>query len=77
LAGDQKNGRAIMKVFSGNLYACNTQDNIRDAPKLMRAEKVGHLPAMNANGTLEGIVSLNDIVLHAGDLSKDGTRHSG
>jgi CBS domain-containing protein len=57
----------VTEVFSGNLYACNSEDNIRDALKLMRAEKVRRLPVISANGTLEGIVSMNDIVLHAED----------
>ena len=57
----------VGEVFSGNLYACNAHDDVRDALKIMRAEKVRRLPVISANGTLEGIVSMNDIVLHAQD----------
>ena len=41
--------------------------DVRDALKIMRAEKVRRLPVISANGTLEGIVSMNDIVLHAAE----------
>ena len=54
-------------VFSGNLYACNPQEDVREALKLMRAGKVRRLPVISANGTLQGIISINDVVLHADD----------
>jgi CBS domain-containing protein len=57
----------VGEVFSGNLYACNSHDDVRDALKIMRAEKVRRLPVISVNGTLEGIVSMNDIVLHAAE----------
>jgi len=56
---------AVSEVFTGNLYACTPDDDIRDALKIMRAERVRRLPVINAYGVLEGILSLNDIVLHA------------
>ena len=57
----------VGEVFSGNLYACTPHDDVRDALKIMKAEKVRRLPVISANGILEGIVSMNDIVRHAED----------
>ena len=56
---------AVSEVFSGNLYACSPNDDIRDALKIMRAERVRRLPVINVAGALEGILSLNDVVRHA------------
>ena len=50
---------------SENLYACTPDDDIRDALKIMRAERVRRLPVINAKGELQGILSMNDIVLKA------------
>ena len=56
---------AVSEVFTGNLYACTPDDDIRDALKIMRAERVRRLPVINTYGVLEGILSLNDVVLRA------------
>jgi CBS domain-containing protein len=55
----------VSEVFTGNLYACTPDDDIPDALRIMRAERVRRLPVINAFGMLEGILSLNDIVLRA------------
>jgi CBS domain-containing protein len=52
----------VGEVYSGNLYACNSHDDVHDALKTMKAEKVRRLPVISANGTLEGMLSMNDIV---------------
>lgn len=56
---------AVSEVFGGNLYACSADDDIRDALKIMRAERVRRLPVISASGALEGILSLNDVVRYA------------
>jgi CBS domain-containing protein len=57
----------VSEVFSGNLYACHPQENVRDALKIMRSQKVSRLPVISGNGTLQGIISMTDVVLHAED----------
>lgn len=56
---------AVSEVFTGNLYACTPDDDVHSALATMRAERVRRLPVINADGTLEGILSTNDIVLRA------------
>ena len=51
--------------MSGKLFAASPDDDIHTAIKLMRKEKVHRLPVINAEGTLEGILSLNDVALQA------------
>ncbi len=57
----------VGEVMSGNVYACALDEEISSALKTMRREKVRRLPVIGADGKLAGILSLNDIVLHAGE----------
>lgn len=56
---------AVSEVFTGNLYACKPDDDIHAALKIMSAERVRRLPVINVYGALEGLLSLNDVVLRA------------
>ncbi len=53
------------EVMSGNLFSVLPDDDVRVALDAMRARKVRRLPVADADGKLQGIVSLSDIVLHA------------
>lgn len=52
------------------LYVCTPDDRVQCVLKTMRAHKVRRLPVVDLEGALEGIVSIDDIVLnvceHAG-----------
>ena len=61
---------AVEDVFSGDVYACRADDDIRTALKIMGEHKVRRLPVVASDGKLDGILSMNDIVLKAAD-SKD------
>lgn len=54
----------VGEVFSGKLYACAPDDDIKDALRIMGHGKVRRLPVINVFGALEGILSMNDVVLH-------------
>jgi len=58
---------AVEEVISGRLFACTPEDDIHSALKTMQENKVRRLPVVAADGTLEGILSLNDIVLKAAE----------
>jgi CBS domain-containing protein len=53
--------------MSGNVYACALDEEISSALKTMRREKVRRLPIIGKDGRLAGILSINDVVLHAGE----------
>jgi CBS domain-containing protein len=57
----------VGEVMSGNVYACAEDEDIKSALHTMRREKVRRLPVINYDGKLAGILSLNDIVLRAGE----------
>jgi CBS domain-containing protein len=56
---------AVEEVISGKVFACKAEDDIRSVLTAMQENKVRRLPVVDADGTLEGILSLNDIVLKA------------
>jgi CBS domain-containing protein len=65
----------VGEVTTGKLYSCKPDDDIRTALQTMGEKKVRRLPVVNAAGKLEGILSMDDVVLHADarnpDLSYD------
>ena len=61
LATDMK----VSEVISGKVYACAPDDNIRDAMETMQSSQLRRLPVVDADGTLRGILSINDVVLNA------------
>jgi CBS domain-containing protein len=55
----------VSDVMSREVFACSPDDDIHIALKTMRKDRVRRLPAIDDKGLLRGIVSANDIVLHA------------
>jgi CBS domain-containing protein len=49
-----------------NVHTCLAADETTGVLKVMQAQKVRRLPVIDQEGHLRGIVSLNDIVTHAG-----------
>ncbi|HEX6200433.1 MAG TPA: CBS domain-containing protein [Thermoanaerobaculia bacterium] len=54
----------VRQVMSGEVFSCGADDDIREALAVMRERKVRRLPVL-AHGRLEGILSLDDVVLEA------------
>lgn len=69
MAANLKNQRlsnlAVEDVISGDVYACEAEEDIRSALETMQENKVRRLPVVAADGTLQGILSMNDVVLKA------------
>ncbi|HLG13055.1 MAG TPA: CBS domain-containing protein [Blastocatellia bacterium] len=55
----------VSEVMSKSVYDCSPEDDIHTALKTMRKDRVRRLPVIDRDGALRGIVSMNDIVLHA------------
>jgi CBS domain-containing protein len=51
-------------AITGDVYTCGPDDRITTALELIKEKKVRRLLVVDENGTLRGILSLNDIVLH-------------
>lgn len=56
---------AVEEVINGQVYSCSLEDNVLKALDVMGNFKVRRLPVVDESGTLQGILSLNDIALTA------------
>jgi CBS domain-containing protein len=56
---------SVEEVMSGTVYATAPEEDLEQALKTMREHKIRRLPVLNLEGELEGILSMNDIVLKA------------
>jgi CBS domain-containing protein len=56
---------AVEEIMSGKVYSCAPEDDVRTALVTMQRSKVRRLPVVAADGTLQGILSINDITLNA------------
>jgi CBS domain-containing protein len=64
----------VGEVTTGKVFSCIPNDDVRTALATMAQAKVRRLPVVNAEGKLEGILSMDDVVLHSGiraELSYD------
>lgn len=55
----------VREVAGPELHFCRPEDEVHLALEKMAATKVRRLPVVNNAGKLEGILSMDDIVLHA------------
>lgn len=55
----------VSEVISGRVYACAPEDSIKDALETMQSAQLRRLPVVDDEGTLHGILSINDVVLHS------------
>jgi CBS domain-containing protein len=56
---------AVEDVTSGRVFDCKADDDVLKALTTMEENRVRRLPVVAADGTLEGMLSMNDIVLVA------------
>lgn len=56
---------SVEEVMTGQVFSVNSDDDVEQALQLMQEHKVRRLPVVNPEGELEGILSMNDIVLNA------------
>lgn len=63
----------VSEVASGKVVACKPDDNLRGALATMAQARVRRLPVIDVAGKLQGILSMDDVVLHTetGTLKKD------
>jgi CBS-domain-containing membrane protein len=56
---------SVEEIMNKNVYAAEAEEDIEQALHTMREHKIRRLPVLSLEGELQGIVSMNDIVLHA------------
>ncbi|HUI52013.1 MAG TPA: CBS domain-containing protein [Terriglobales bacterium] len=55
----------VEEVVQRKVYACNPEDDVHMALQSMREGHVRRLPVVDASKNLAGVVSMDDILLHA------------
>jgi CBS domain-containing protein len=67
---DRTADRIVVREVSRNeAYTCRPEDDATVALQTMQAHKVRRLPVVDDNGHVRGMLSLNDVVTHAGAAS--------
>jgi CBS domain-containing protein len=60
---------AVREVAQGHAHTCLSDDDASAALHTMKAHRIRRLPVVDTDGHVRGILSLNDIVTHAGAAS--------
>jgi CBS domain-containing protein len=60
---------SVREVARDHVYTCLPDDDASVALQLMKLHKIRRLPVVDADGHVRGMLSLNDIVTHAGAAS--------
>jgi len=55
----------VWDVMPRKLFTCMEGDDVHCALKTMRGAKIRRLPVIDRDGSLVGVLSIDDIVLHA------------
>jgi len=63
----------VGEVATGKLFACAPDDDIRAALTTMAKAKVRRLPVVAPDGKLEGLLSMDDVVIHSEAGTRGGT----
>lgn len=62
----------VHQVMSGEAFTCTAEQDVREAMRTMRERRVRRLPVVDSGGRLEGILSLDDIVMEARAFQTEG-----
>ncbi len=63
---------SVEETMTGQVFAVQPEDDIDEALQVMRQHRIRRLPVINQEGELEGILSMNDIVLQANEPDEFG-----
>ena len=58
-------GVSVEEVMTGQVYSITAEDDVDQALQAMQEHRIRRLPVVNSEGELEGMLSINDIVLNA------------
>jgi len=59
------------EVITGEVYSVAPEDEIQNALQLMQQHQVHRLPVIGPEGEIEGMLSMNDVVLEAREANGD------
>jgi len=62
---------SVEEVITGKVFSVMPDDDMKDALELMQQAQVRRLPVVDAEGNLSGVLSMNDVVLKAGERDRE------
>jgi CBS domain-containing protein len=65
------NDRKISSVMSAEVYTISEDANIEEAAELMSERKVKHLPVLDEDEKLIGIITSTDLIKHSDELDDE------
>ncbi len=69
---DRPSDLRVGAVMSGSPVTCRFDDDLHAALWLMRQAQVRRLPVVGADGSVQGVLALNDVILGGGlDVGRD------
>lgn len=60
--GSSTLGRDVASAMSGNVVTCRPDDTCDDLMAMMTERRIRHLPVVDGDGSLAGIISIGDVV---------------
>lgn len=60
----------VKEVMTGKVHSCQVEDDMHSALATMAKERVRRLPVVDGKGVLQGILSMDDVVLHTEGASQ-------
>lgn len=60
-------------VITGLVFSCAPETDVREALSTMKRERVRRLPVLGPDGTLQGMLSMNDVVLEAAPVKRNSS----
>ncbi|HET9959812.1 MAG TPA: CBS domain-containing protein [Polyangiaceae bacterium] len=66
---------AVSDAMSKTLYHCTPEDTVSFVENLMRSKQIRRIPVLAKDGSLAGIVSLADIVMHSQNVGTRAAAH--
>lgn len=64
------------ELLTGRLFTCSPEDSVQTALTTMQDAKVRRLAVIDASGALQGILSINDVILQTQNVRGNGSRVS-
>lgn len=61
---DDAAAKVVQEAMSRDVYCCSDDVSVDEVAELMRVRRVRHMPVVNANEDIVGVVSLGDINAH-------------
>jgi CBS domain-containing protein len=60
----------VFDAVSGKTYRCKMSDDVQTVMDIMKREQVRRLPVVDEEGVLQGLISMNDFILLAGETKR-------